>query len=359
MTVIFFWTGVTGYMVACWRALAAVPGVTLKLFLEVKRDGNTGYRQQEMLEGLDYHLRFEDEPLDRGALRREVAALRPDVLVVLGWRSRLCRFAATDHAFAKVPKLFAFDMTFEFTLRKFLARLVLRRYLRNFIGAVVPSERSVFYARFLGFRDSQITRGLIGLDTVLFSGAREKRSRLIPYPRQFLYVGRYTREKCVDVLLKAFQLYRSRVKDPWGLTCCGMGPQGALLRGAEGVRDEGFLQPSQMPDLYARHGAFVMASEYDPWPLVIAEAVTSGLPVICTAACGSHVDFVRDYYNGRVCGTHDVEGLAEAMVWIHDREAALLDMGTRGMTLTAAFDTKFWAQQWSEMLKSVSIKSRS
>ena len=155
----------------------------------------------------------------------------------------------------------------------------------------------------------------------------------------------------MDVLVKAYRLYRSRTRDPWGLTCCGMGGQGGALKGEAGVCDRGFVQPNELPDVYARHGAFVIASEYDPWPLVIAEAVASGLPVICTEACGSHVDFVRDYYNGRVCGTNDIEGLAEAMAWIHERETELADMGARGQTLVTPFAKEQWAKRWYEILK--------
>lgn len=353
MTVIFFWTGVTGYMAACWRALAAMPGIKLKLFIEVKRNGSTDYRHAEVLAGLDYDLRFEEESLDRAALRRKVQDLRPDVLVVLGWRCKMCRFVATDRSFGRIPKLFAFDMTFAFTLRKLLARIALRPYLRRFAGAVVTGERSAFYARYLGFRESQLERGLIGIDTALFAAAREARARLPSYPRQFIFVGRYTPEKRLDVLVKAYRLYRSRVRDPWGLTCCGMGPQGALLKGQEGIRDQGFVQPRAMPEIYAEHGALVITSAYDPWPLVIAEAVAAGLPVVCTEACGSHVDFVRSYCNGRVCGTNDVESIAEALVWIHEHESGLAKMGARGMALTALYSKEVWAERWIEICRKV------
>lgn len=353
MTIAFFWTGTTGYMAACWRALAAEPGVRLKLFVEVKRGGDTAYRHGDVLSGLDAEVRFDDEPLDRQALREKVAALAPDVMVVLGWRSELCRAAATDPAFAAIPKLFAFDMTFAFKLRKLLAPLVLRPYLRRFAGAVVPSARSAFYARYLGFRASKVSRGLIGLDTTLFAQAREKRLRLVSYPRQFLYVGRYTREKRIDVLLEAYRRYRGRVQKPWGLTCCGMGPEAALLKGAAGVTDEGFVQPGDMPALYARHGAFVMASEYDPWPLVVAEAAASGLPVVCTQACGSHVDFVRNFANGRVCPTNDAEALSDALVWIHSRSSELASRGAQGVELAAPFSKEAWAQQWVERCERV------
>jgi len=348
MTVVFFWTGATSYMAACWRELAEKPGVRLKVYVEVKHDGTTAYRHREVLGGLDYHLRFEGDPFDREAFRREIAELAPDVLVVLGWRCPMCRFVAKDRAFNITPKVFTFDMTFAFTARKLLARYVLWRYLRRFVCAVVPSDASVKYAKYLGFGKAEVTRGLIGLDTSLFSCAYTARIQRSAYPRQFLYVGRYTREKRLDQLLEAYRLYRSKVAQPWGLTCCGTGPDSSLFEHAEGVKDIGFVQPSEMPELYAAHGAFVIASEYDPWPLVIAEAVASGLPVVCTAACGSHTDFVRDFENGRVCETNRAEALSDALVWVHAHESELASMGAKGMSLVAPFDKAIWAQQWVE-----------
>lgn len=348
MTICFFWTGATGYMAACWRALAAEPGVKVKLFIEVKRGGDTAYRHEDVLAGLDYELRYEGDPLDQASLRENVIALKPDVLVVLGWRCPMCRFIATDPAFARVPKLFAFDMTFAFKLRKLLAPLVLWPYLRRFVGAVVPSQRSAFYARYLGFRAAKVSRGLIGLDTALFARAEEARRRQVSYPRQFLYVGRYTPEKRLDVLLAAYRLYRGRVQKPWGLTCCGMGSDGAMMKGAEGVTDAGFVQPDKMPELYAQHGAFVIASEYDPWPLVVAEAAASGLPIVCTEACGSHPDFVRNFANGRVCATNNAEALSDALVWMHARSSELAARGAQGLALVAPFSKEVWARQWVE-----------
>ncbi len=353
MTICFFWTGTTGYMAACWRELATQPGVHLKLFVEVKRTGDTAYRHADILTGLDYDLRFDDEPLDRNALRSKVTDVAPDVMVVLGWRSKMCRFAATDPSFTAVPKLFAFDMTFAFKPRKLLAPIVLWPYLRRFAGAVVPSERSAFYARYLGFRRSRVSRGLIGLDTVRFARAQTDRQRLADYPQQFLYVGRYTQEKRIDVLLSAYRRYCGRVQKPWGLTCCGMGPDGVRLNGVAGVTDAGFVQPADMPALYARHGAFVLASEYDPWPLVVAEAAASGLPIVCTDACGSHADFVRNFGNGRVCETNNAEALADALVWVHTRLSELSARGALGLELVAPFAKEAWARQWVERCERV------
>ncbi len=356
MNVLFAWTGVTPAMVACWRELAARPGVCLKLLIEMPQRSDTAYDPAQMLAGLDYALSRAGEPLDREALDRSVADFAPDVAVVLGWRSPLCRAVAQSQACRAVPKIFAFDMTFAWTLRKLVAPLVLWPYLRRFAAAFVTGARSADYARYLGFRGFRgrvVETGLIGLDGPAYQTARMARPAADRHPRQFLYVGRYAREKRLDVLVAAYAHYRSRVSEPWGLTCAGMGPEGARLEGQPGITDLGFVQPSEMPALFARHGCFVIASDYDPWPLVIAEALASGMPVVCTAACGSHVELVQPEINGRVVSTGDIESLAEALGWIHARAADLPVMAPRCLAAAEPYSASAWADRFQALCRRV------
>jgi glycosyltransferase involved in cell wall biosynthesis len=343
MNIVFLWTGVTAPMAACWRALAATPGVSLTVFSELHRHAQTAYDEEALLAGIDHHLRYSDEPLDRTALADRIAALRPDVMIVLGWRSEMCRAAVESPALAAVPKLLAFDLQFAYTFRKLLAPLVLRPYLSRFAGAFVPGERSAEYARWLGFPDAKVERGITGLDTAPFAAAAAARNAAPAYPRKFLYVGRYAPEKGLDVLLEAYGRYRAQVANPWSLTCCGMGPEAARLTGLEGVADRGFVQPADLPAIYGEHGAFVLASRYEPWGFVIQEAAAAGLPIICTAACGAHVELVRDQVSGRVCKTGDVASLTEAMLWIDAHEASLPTIGSRSLALAEPYATHNWA----------------
>jgi glycosyltransferase involved in cell wall biosynthesis len=345
MTILFFWTGVSATMAACWRELAARAGVRLVVFLELPRRPDTAYDAASVLAGIDCRIRFADEPSAAAVLDAEIAALAPDVAVVLGWRSRLCRAAAEGAALAAVPKFFAFDMPFALTPRKLLAPLVLRRYLRRFVAAIVPGERSAAYARHLGFPESRIERGLIGLDTAACAEAARARAAAPAYPRRFLYVGRYAPEKRLDLLVAAYRRYRQEVADPWPLTCCGQGPEAGRLAGVEGVSDLGFVQPREVTRLLTEHGAFLLASDYDPWPFVLVEAVAAGLPVVCTSACGSAVEVVRSWFNGRVVGRGDVAGFTSALRWIHDHEADLPWIGARGMPLAAPYAKEVWADR--------------
>jgi glycosyltransferase involved in cell wall biosynthesis len=155
----------------------------------------------------------------------------------------------------------------------------------------------------------------------------------------------------LETLLAAYQLYRESSSNPWTLSCCGMGPLAPLLAGKEGVTDHGFLQPRDLAVLFAQHGAFIMPSQFEPWGVAIGEAAASGMPLICSTACGAASDLLRPFYNGLSFSTGDVRGLAYAMSWIETHYDYLPVMGSRSQHLAEAFSAPVWADRWNECFR--------
>jgi len=73
--------------------------------------------------------------------------------------------------------------------------------------------------------------------------------------------------------------------------------------------------------------------------------VAAGLPVVCTTACGAGDDLVRCGVSGRVVPAGDVPALAEALAWIHAREADLPAIGAAAAPLLAPFTPEAWAER--------------
>ena len=322
MKILFVWTGVTSYMADCWRELAVQPGTELKVVIEEKARPGTDFRASEVMAGLDATI------VDScGAQSAEdwLGEWRPDVVFVVGWHAATCRRFALSSKWDGVPKVCAFDMPWRLKVRTIAARFVLRRYLRRFSAAFVPGRAAEKYARWLGFR--RIEKGLFGIRTEKFATAG--RGDRAPY---FLYVGRNSPEKRLDVLRNAYAEYSAAVPDPWPLRMFGQGLEG------------GFAQPDEMPALYAGAGALVLASDFDPWPLVVAESCAAGLPVICTDRCTNHFELLRE--NGMVVKAGDVRAMAEAMTRMHDMgEDERHSRGNVGRRLVAPYSCREWAQR--------------
>ena len=66
------------------------------------------------------------------------------------------------------------------------------------------------------------------------------------------------------------------------------------------VRFLGFLNQSQLPSAYCAADLFVLPSLFEPFGLVVNEAMLCGLPVAVSDRVGARFDLVRPDENGYV-----------------------------------------------------------
>lgn len=360
LRVVFCWAEVTGYMAACWQALSRRPGIDLHIVHTTKLFKNpTCFDLDPLMNGLSNQEFATDAPGLEDWLLTHVTSKQPDVVVVCGWifwpYTRLMQAQQLEHA----TMVLGMDSPWRGTWKQRLAHLKLGGVANAADLVVIASERSAEYARRIGVPPDRIRSGYYGFDYDRFSPvAGTRASQPGQWPRQFLFVGRYVEQKDLATLVAAYSLYRRDVTNPWGLTCSGAGVHGGLLQGVPGVVDRGFTQPADQPSLFRDHGAFVLSSKFEPWGVVLAEAAASGLPLVCTTACGAGMDLVRPYFNGLVVPPGDVGRMARAMRWIHDHEDELPAMGLRGQALAEGFSADAWATRWHNYMLDAIEQSR-
>lgn len=137
--------------------------------------------------------------------------------------------------------------------------------------------------------------------------------------KRLLYSGRFVRVKRVDVLIDAFARVAAQRPD-WDLVLAGDGPLRQELESRvpaglrERVRWTGFLQTRDTALCYHTCHALAHPSEYEPWALVINEAVASGLPIIASDVVGAAVELVRHGSNGLLVQPRSVDAMAEALL---------------------------------------------
>lgn len=347
--VVFLWAEVSGYMPACWRAMAARRGVDVHVvhprhLLARENPFDAGRLLGELSNDM-FETNMPD--LDRW-LVKTIVERSPDVVVMCGWIFWPYTRVVTAPELRNTRVVLGMDSPWRGTWKQRLARLRLSDVVKRVDLAVTASEPSSEYARWLGVPESRIHRGFYGFDYDRFHSAPAARPSA--WPRQFLFVGRYVPQKDLKTLVAAYTTYRQSVSEPWGLTCCGTGDDARLLNGVPGVVDARFTQPDDLPGVFSRHGAFVLPSRFEPWGVVLAEAAAAGLPIICTNVCGAGQDLVRPYFNGVVVAPQDVPSLARAMRWVHEHESELQRMGGRGQAMAEAFSAQAWASRWHNYL---------
>lgn len=353
LSVVICWADISGYKAACWRELAALPNVTL-FVIAFQAKTETAFTR-DLMAGVPCHLLDLDERQDCDRIEALVTDHQPDVVVVCGWFHRPYRALASAKALRTVPFIMGMDTPWWGTPRQRLAQVMLRPYLSRMAQVVVPGERSWQYARRLGIPLVRIHQGLYGVDYAALSPLLERRIQS-PWPRSFLFVGRYVAAKGLDVLISAYQQYRHQVNDPWPLVCCGQGPLGTKLHDQPGIVDQGFVQPTAMATIWQQAGALVLPSRFDPWPLALVEGAAAGLPIICTQMCGSAVEVIRSGYNGLAVPANHPAALSQAMVSLHHSYADLPIWGKRAQALAHPYAAHLWAERWSKLLQATAAQ---
>ena len=348
--IVFAWSNISGYMAVCWRALSAHPDFDITV---VNRRSGESKFDDAVMEGIK-NVRL---PMDEysAAVSDRVAACNPDIVVLAGWIDRSLRRMPFEPRFRDAKFIMTMDTPWRGTLRQRLGGLFLSRYLSRMSHVVCPGERAWTLARQMGVPGERLSKGMYAIDFDRLRDAHEARAALPPgdWPRRFIYIGRYAQEKGLEVLVEGYRRYRAAVKDPWPLTCMGSGPEVSLLKGVEGIDEVGFVQPKDQPALLARHGAFVLASHYDPWPLVIVESCAAGLPIVHSDACGSAVELVRPFHNGLSFAAGDPSHLAERLAWVHHHPEVLPAWGQRSRQLASAYSAEMWVERWVNILHGV------
>lgn len=349
MRIVFAWFDISGYMAACWRALAAETGVQVKIIAYAPDPHGKAPFSSEILGDVPHRLLDRAERSNSGLIADAVAAEKPDVLVISGWAHPPYLNLLSDPRLANARIAMAMDTPWRGTLRQWLGRFKIRRLRDRLHRVIVAGERSFLLARNLGFPEERIRKGAYGYDDARFAAAFERRQLTPEHPRRFLFTGMYDQRKGLDLILDAYAGYRNRVSSPWPLTCCGTGELNSRVSASPGVINRGFVQPFDLPDVFAEHGVFLLASRYEPWGVVIAEALASGMPVICTHACGASVELIRPFYNGLTLATGSATALFHALTWAHENHTHLSEMGRRGRVFARAHSSALWATNLVEM----------
>ncbi|MFL6108318.1 MAG: glycosyltransferase family 4 protein [Marmoricola sp.] len=342
MRIYLAWQYITGYSTSGMHELVA-QGHDVKLMYQealVKPPFLAPFDDAELTKGLDA-VGWTGQP-DEDLLLQQVEEFQPDVLVVNSWHIKAYMRLAKKWT-GKALRVVVMDHQWDGTLKQWGARLTRNLYIQRYFDAAwMPSDPQAEFARHLGFKQHQIITGLYTCEDAFFTGPQENPADA------FLLVGRLLDTKGVDVLAAAYRKYREQSeaagKAPWGLTVAGIGPMEDDLKAIPGVEVLGFVMPKDLPAVMARTGCMILPSRWEPWGVVVHEAVASGQAVILTQVCGAASKLVNDGYNGRVIAVGEVDEMVEAMHWIANADPQLRkEISRRSAELAKQFTPQFMA----------------
>lgn len=141
-----------------------------------------------------------------------------------------------------------------------------------------------------------------------------------------LFAGRLIPTKRVDLLIDAFVAIAPE-RPSWDLLIAGSGELFDEVRArvpvplADRVIWLGFLDVDEMRASYHAARVFVLPSDYEPWALVVSEAMAAGCVVVSSDVVGAARELITDDVNGRVFASGNLQELTVALRDVTDSEA--------------------------------------
>ena len=158
--------------------------------------------------------------------------------------------------------------------------------------------------------------------------------------RHILFVGRLVPVKGVSLLLDAFARV-VKVYEDARLTVVGDGSERASLElecRKLGIHSqvvfEGYLNQHEVAEKLKRADLFVLPSYAEGLPVVLMEAMASGVPVIATRIAGIP-ELVQDEVTGRLVTAGDVEQLVEVMCAHFADPSSVAELVTTGKVMVS------------------------
>jgi glycosyltransferase involved in cell wall biosynthesis len=237
-------------------------------------------------------------------------------------------------------------------------------YLRAFDGFLVGGTQHAAYLRTLGVSTNKVAGGYncVDNDRIERSVSEARRDRMPPIPAPYLLtVSRLIKRKNTAAILRAYGDYvRSLPANdpPFHLIIAGDGPERPRLEALS--KDLGVMKlvhfTGELAELeevafyYAFASAFVLASWFEPWGLVLNEAMAAGLPVVAASQVAASTDLVEEGINGFTFDAHKRDALGAIFRRIHDMRATLPALGSASRLIIRRFSPEVFGTSAASFL---------
>jgi glycosyltransferase involved in cell wall biosynthesis len=345
------------YREPLFEALAAVPGLELTVIYQSAGQASwdaapgfftTEHRYPARHLGSRQRARPGRSPIVWPVgLERALSAADPDVVVAVEYGAaslralRWCRIRRRGFVILSdcTPQIDAQLSPVQLALHRVLARHAERMIVVSSAGRRrlerfgVAAERIVVAPQAGALEPMRAAAAL---------AAREGPTAPVPPPLVVLSAGRLVPDKNFATLINAVA-----DADPSGkrlaLEIAGSGSEAEALRALAAQRGievvfHGAVAPAEMAARYARAHVFALVSTFEPFGVVIREAVAAGLAIIASQTAGAAGDVARADENAILVDPTDVAQISAALLRLADDEALRARLGAASRAIDAADD---------------------
>lgn len=195
--------------------------------------------------------------------------------------------------------------------KKPISKFIKRFFFKAFVSGFFVSGKRAYnhFKNEIGLTTLPIETGYSAVDNEHFASDSSNQIN------EILCVARYSEEKNLKNLITAFR--NSDAYADYKLQIIGDGPLRPALE-AEIALDndkivlERWKSYKELPNYYARAKYFILPSTFEPWGLVVNEAMAAGRPVLLSEQCGCLPDFLNQEF-GFVFDPNNVQDITNSI----------------------------------------------
>lgn len=173
--------------------------------------------------------------------------------------------------------------------------------------------------------------------------------------KQVIYVGRYSYQKAIPDLIEIWKLVNKSHPD-WKFVMYGKGSYDEFLKDVVEHNDININCYPPSDDIHRRlaeSSIFIIASYYEPFGLVIGEAMSCGLPVVAFNCPFGPVEQINDGVNGFLVEKRDIRTFADRICQLIEDNELRKKMGQAGTISVQRYTPDKIMPLWKQLFESL------
>jgi glycosyltransferase involved in cell wall biosynthesis len=174
--------------------------------------------------------------------------------------------------------------------------------------------------------------------------------------KRVIAVGRYTWQKGFDLLLKAWRIVFEKHPD-WHLDIYGSGEREEYEQLAKefGISEVVTCHPAtnDVYDKYRESSIFAFSSRYEGFGLVLAEAMSTGVPAVSFACPCGPSDIIRDYEDGILVEEGNIQQFAESLCYMIEHNDERKTFGHKARISSQRFGQESIMKKWINLFDEI------
>ena len=174
--------------------------------------------------------------------------------------------------------------------------------------------------------------------------------------KSIIFVGRFSTQKDIPSLLQIWDIVHQRHPD-WQLNIyAGYGDESERLKSHVKGMGEGVVlhEPtSDIFDKYKENSMLLLTSKFEPFGLVMPEAMSCGLPVVSFDCPYGPAEIITDGEDGFLIKNRDIHAFADKVCQLIENPPLRKEMGKQAIISSQRFSPEKIMPMWKQLFESI------